>query len=145
MVNYGDCIVFLLAKAYQHAHFQLKKHLLPYGLTPVQYLVLEAISREEGLSATEIGRKVSLDSATLSGILDRLTERHWIIKELDPLDRRSLRLYPGEQAKASQEEMVGVRERSNAEILEDFSIEERVLLKRLLKDLSRHGLVDRSI
>mgnify|MGYP000851010196 CR=1 FL=1 len=145
MVNYGDCIVFLLAKAYQQAHLHLKKHLLPYGLTPVQYLVLEAISEEEGLSATEIGRKVSLDSATLSGILDRLTERHWILKELDPQDRRSLRLYLGEKTKSSREEMVGVRERSNAEILEGFSIEERVLLKRLLKDLSRYGFTDRSI
>ncbi|MFH0958842.1 MAG: MarR family transcriptional regulator [Pseudomonadota bacterium] len=145
MVNYGDCIVFLLAKAYQQAHLHLKKHLLPYGLTPVQYLVLEAISREEGLSATEIGRKVSLDSATLSGILDRLTERQWIIKELDTQDRRSLRLYPGEKAKASRDELVGVRERSNAEILEDFSLEERIILKRLLKDLSRHALGDRSI
>ena len=145
MVNYGDCIVFLLAKAYQQAHSHLKKLLLPYGLTPVQYLVLEAISEEEGVSATEIGRKVSLDSATLSGILDRLTEKEWIVKELDPQDRRSLRLYLAEKTRAAKEEMAGFRVRSNEEILKDFSFEERILLKRLLKDLSRQNFADRSV
>lgn len=145
MVNYGDCIVFLLAKAYQQAHSQLKKHLLPYGLTPVQYLVLEAISEEEGVSATEISRKVSLDSATLSGILDRLTEKEWITKELDPQDRRSLRLYLAERTRVAKQEMSGLRVRSNEEILRDFSFEERILLKRLLKDLSRQGFADRSV
>jgi hypothetical protein len=49
--RYEECIVFHLAKAYQRAHASLKRRLAPYGLTPVQYLVLEAIREEEGLSA----------------------------------------------------------------------------------------------
>jgi DNA-binding MarR family transcriptional regulator len=137
MVKNEECIVFLLAKAYQSAHSNMKKHLSQYGLTPVQILVLEAIRREEGSSATEIGKKVSLDSATLSGVLDRMAERDWVIKEVDKEDKRSLRLFLGEKARVHQNELILARKRSNEEILNGFSIEERVLLKRLLKDMNR--------
>ena len=40
MAQYEDCIIFLLAKAYQKAHGNFKQHLLPYGITPVQHLIL---------------------------------------------------------------------------------------------------------
>lgn len=137
MVTNEECIVFLLAKAYQLAHSNMKRHLSPYGLTPVQTLVLEAIRREEGSSATDIGKKLSLDSATLSGVLDRMAERDWVIKEVDKEDKRSLRLYLGDKARIHEDELILARERSNEEILNGFSIEERVLLKRLLKDMNR--------
>ncbi len=134
---YEDCIVFLLAKAYQQAHAKLKKRLVAYGLTPVQNAVLDAIRQEEGLSAGEIGKRLVLDSATLSGVLDRLAERQWIIKEVDDVDKRSLKIYLGQKAKELAGEFNEAREEANDEILRDFSLEERVLLKRLLKDLSR--------
>ncbi len=137
MITYKECIVFLLAKAYQQAHSNMKKFLLPYGLTPVQTLVLEAIRREEGLSATDIGKKLSLDSATLSGILDRLADRGWIIKQIHQDDKRTLRLHLAEKARDLEDELILARERSNEEILKDLSPEERILLKRLLKDLNR--------
>ena len=137
MITYENCIVFLLAKAYQQAHTNMKKRLAPFGLTPVQTLVLEAIKRAEGLSATEIGKKLSLDSATLSGILDRLADRGWIIKQIHQDDKRTLRLHLSEKAKLLENDLIQARAQSNDDILKGFSTEERVLLKRLLKDINR--------
>ena len=71
MKSFEDCIVFLLAKAYQKAHGNLKKRLHPYGLTPIQNLILQALQEEDGLSAGDIGKRLVLDNATLSGVLDR--------------------------------------------------------------------------
>ena len=45
---YEDCMVYLLAKAYQKAHGQLKHRLGAYGLTPVQQLVLGAFVPRRG-------------------------------------------------------------------------------------------------
>jgi DNA-binding MarR family transcriptional regulator len=115
----------------------MKKRLAPFGLTPVQTLVLEAIKRAEGLSATEIGKKLSLDSATLSGILDRLADRGWIIKQIHQDDKRTLRLHLSEKAKLLENDLIQARAQSNDDILKGFSTEERVLLKRLLKDINR--------
>jgi DNA-binding MarR family transcriptional regulator len=128
-------VVYLLAKAYQKAHAAFKKRVAAYGLTPIQVLVIEAIREQEGLSAGEIGKRVVLDSATLSGVLDRLAEREWIVKETDTEDKRSLRLFLGEKAKEITRDLARDREAANEEILAGFSMEERVLLKRLLRDI----------
>jgi len=135
MPEYKDCVVFLLAKAYQKAHATLKKRVSEYGLTPIQVLVLEAIRLEEGVSAGEVGRRVLLDSATLSGVLDRLAERQWIVKETDSQDKRSLRIYLGEKAKESIHDIGRAREQANKDLLKGFSMEEKVLFKRLLRDM----------
>jgi len=136
MLHYSDCIVFLLAKAFQKAHGRFKKHLAEYGLTPIQVLVVEALRDEEGVSAGDLGKKLVLDSATLSGVLERLAEKGWIDKQTDEGDRRSLRIYLGEPAKRLAEQIGEQRQKANDEIMASLSLEEKVLLKRLLKDLN---------
>ena len=137
MAQYEDCIIFLLAKAYQKAHGNFKRRLQSYGLTPVQHLILEAIREHEGLSAGEIGKRLVLDSATLSGILDRMTEAGWIVKETDQEDKRVLRIYRGPKAEKMGTTLIEERKQANEEILSGFTQEERILLKRLLRDI--HG------
>lgn len=135
MKSYQDCIVFLLAKAYQKAHGNLKRRLHSYGLTPIQFLTLTALVEEDGISAGEIGKRLVLDNATLSGVLDRLADRDWIEKQTDRKDKRLLRVYLTDKAKTLQEELREEREQANVEILKSLSIEEKVLLKRLLRDV----------
>jgi DNA-binding MarR family transcriptional regulator len=124
-----------LAKAYQKAHGCMKKRLAEYGLTPIQELVIEALRDEEGVSSGDLGKKISLDSATLSGVLERLAEKGWIVKETDEVDRRSLRIYLGNPAKQLNEPIAELRQKVNDDIMRKLSSEEKVLLKRLLKDL----------
>ncbi len=135
METYEECIVFLLAKAYQKAHGNLKKRLHRYGLTPIQNLTLEALRQEDGLSAGDIGKRLVLDNATLSGVLDRLADRDWIEKRTDLNDKRLVRAYLTEKAKSLKDELWEERDQANEEILHSLSIEEKVLLKRLLRDV----------
>jgi len=135
MTQYEDCIIFLLAKAYQKAHGNFKQHLLPYGITPVQHLILEALWVEEGLTASEIGKRLVLDNATLSGILDRMSEKDWVLKATDNTDKRFIRIYLTDKTKKLKPSILAEREKSNEEILNSLNLEEKVLLKRLLKDI----------
>jgi len=135
MVEYHECIVFLLAKAYQKAHGNLKRRLGKYGLTPIQTLILAALWEEEGLPAGEIGKRLVLDNATLSGVLDRLADKGWIHKEPDPYDKRVVRIYLDIKGKAQKERLLHEREKTNQEVLRDFTLEEKVLLKRLLREV----------
>ena len=95
---------------------------------------LEALWEEEGLTAGEIGKRLSLDNATVSGVLDRLADADWIKKEIDPEDKRILRIYLSEKALKKKMILIKERTQANNEILQKFSQEERVLLKRLLRD-----------
>jgi DNA-binding MarR family transcriptional regulator len=133
--KYEDCIIFLLAKAYQKAHSTFKKRLIDYGLTPIQHLILEALWQEDGQSAGDIGKKLVLDGATLSGVLDRLAAGNWIKKEPDPDDKRMIRVYLAEKVKTLRPRLAAERNRANEEILHNLTLEEKVLLKRLLRDV----------
>lgn len=135
MDTYKDCILFLLAKAYQRAYGNFKKRLQKYGLTPVQNLVLLALAEEEGLSAGEIGKRLLLDNATLSGVLDRLAEGGWIIKKVSEEDKRLLQIYLLPKGKNILNALMDERAKANEEILSGLRIEEQLLLKRMLRDL----------
>ncbi len=130
-----ECTVFLLGKAYQKAHGDFKKQLKPFGLTNMQHLVLEGLWYEQGITATELGKSLILDKATLSGVLERMVEGGWLEKREDPEDARINCLYPSEKANRMKKELIGARKLANEELLTDFSTEERVLLKRFLRDL----------
>ena len=135
MANYNDCIIFLLAKAYQKAHGHFRSRMFTFGLTPIQYLILEALWEEEGISAKTIGEKLILDGATLSGVLDRMEESGWIIKKTDSEDKRYLRIHLTDKSKKSKRTLIKEREEANEEILRDLTLEEKIVLKRLLKDV----------
>ena len=135
MKTYDDCIIFLLAKAYQKAHGDFKRRLQSYGLTPIQHLILEVLWGKDGLSASDIGKKLVLDGATLSGVLDRLTAGGWILKESDTEDKRVLRNFLTQKSKELKPKLSEARDQTNEDLLKKFPIEEKVLLKRFLRDM----------
>jgi DNA-binding MarR family transcriptional regulator len=139
MALHDDCIIYLLAKAYQWAYGDFKKRLQPYGVTPVQHLILEVLWEEDGLSAGDIGRRLILDNATVSGVLDRMSEAGWIRKEPDPEDKRIVRVRLAPKAMDVKASLQVQREAANEEILAPLRIEERMLLKRMLRDLQPRG------
>ena len=136
-----DCFIFLLAKAYQKAQGRFKKALEPFGLTTLQHLVLEGLWYGDGQTASELAKLLVLDKATLSGVLDRLQEAGWIDKRPDDEDRRVSRLYTTPKADSAKNELIAVRIDTNEVLLDGFNLEERLLLKRFLRELmggSRH-------
>lgn len=137
MISYQDAILFILSKANQKVYGTFKARLQPYGMTPMQGLVLHALYEEEDLSAGELGKRLALDSATLSGVLDRMAEAGWIVKNTAKADRRVLSIKLTDKSRQMREEFVSDTEKLNQEVLSCFSPEERLLLIRMLKDLRK--------
>jgi len=135
VAQYEDCIVFLLAKAYQKAHSAFKQKLTPFGITPVQHLILAVLAEKEFVSPAEISDQIAMDGATLSGVLERMTEAGLIKKEENAEDRRSIRVSLTPRAKKMRVDLAEQRKAINEELTARLSLEERLLLKRLLKDL----------
>ena len=130
-----DCFIFLMAKVYQKTHSNFKKQLQRYDLTPMRHLVLEALWDEEGLTAGEIARRLVLDNATLSGVIDRMAKTGWIVKQADPGDKRAMQIFLTAKAKEMKAPVLEERRKANEDSLSPLSPEEKVFLKRLLKDL----------
>ena len=137
MINYQDVILFILSKANQRVYSTFKSRLQPYGLTPMQALLLNALYEEEGLAAGELGKRLALDSATLSGVMDRMEENGWITKNAFKEDRRVLNIHLTDKSRQLRNKFLKDTEELNKEVLSIFNMEERLLLIRMLKDLRK--------
>ncbi|KAF0155588.1 MAG: transcriptional regulator [Syntrophaceae bacterium] len=137
MISYQDVILFILSKANQKVYGTFKSRLLPYGLTPMQALALHALYEEEGLSAGELGKRLALDSATLSGVLDRMAESGWLVKNAVKADRRVLNIQLTDKSRQCREKFLKDTIAVNQEVLSMFGAEERLLFIRMLKDLRK--------
>lgn len=135
MISYRENIVFLIAKAHQRAQGALKAHLQIFGLTPMQCLLMESLWDEDGLSVGDIGRRIALDTATLAGVLDRMVTAGWVRRETDPDDGRVARVYLSDKARGAISDLATSIERTNNELLSNFSLEEKLLFKRFLRDV----------
>jgi DNA-binding MarR family transcriptional regulator len=139
MVRNQDCISFLLGKAYQHVNQAVKQRLGPYGVTPVQFALLNLLWTTDGLSGADLGVGLQLDSATITGVIDRLMHLGLIERRPDRHDRRVNRVHLTAQGFALQAPLSGAIEQFNAEIFGQFS---RADARRLRAMLAQLGQVD---
>lgn len=73
----------MVTKAYQPLLQEL-------DLTYPQYLVFLLLWEHQELTVKELGEKLLLDSGTLTPLLKRLEQKHWISRRRDPRDERSV-------------------------------------------------------
>src|SRR5258708_26175144 len=88
MEQIEDCLSFYLGKAYQRVTQSAKQRLAPYGVTPVQYALLKVLWDRDDQSGAELGERLLLDSATMTGLLDRLEQAGLIERKAHVTDRR---------------------------------------------------------
>ena len=93
MERIEDCISFLVGKAAQRISRRARELLAPLHLTPTQYAVLKVLWEQDGQSGAELGARLRLDSATLTGVLDRLETAGHVKRRDDDADRRVQRLF----------------------------------------------------
>lgn len=130
-----NCIFFQLAKASQTGIKFMSQKVAGLNITPVQAMVIGFLSEEDQIMAGELGKKVELDSATLTGILDRLEAAQLIERKGNPDDRRSVKIYLTKLGKETGLEAKKLIEEANREFLEDFNEGEKRELRGLISKL----------
>jgi DNA-binding MarR family transcriptional regulator len=132
-----DCISFLLGKAYQQATQDTKERLAPYDVTPVQYALLKLLWEEEGQSGAALGERLRLDSATITGMLDRLVKSSFVERRPDLRDRRINQVYLTPSGRALAEPLDREMDAMNSAVLGQFSPVEAERLREMLAQLGR--------
>lgn len=67
-----------------------REKLYPMGITYPQYLVLIVLWEADGISVSEIGRKLMLDSGTLTPVLKRLEQQGLVKRKRSSADEREV-------------------------------------------------------
>jgi MarR family transcriptional regulator, organic hydroperoxide resistance regulator len=129
------CIFFNLSKANQAALRFLAKKVAELHITPVQAMVLGFLHKRDRVTSSALGKLTELDSATLTGILDRLETAGLIRRHMHPHDRRSIEIHLTSEGKELAALSVRAIDEANREFLAAFAPADRNGLLELLGKL----------
>ena len=132
---FKDCLCFLVGKVARKMSRITKERLTQYGLTPTQFFLLTALYEEDGILISVLARKVALDRATLTGLLDRLERDGLTKRRADPEDRRAIRIHLTSKAEALREELTELYHDNNGMFLSLLSREEQEVFERVVNKL----------
>jgi DNA-binding MarR family transcriptional regulator len=125
---------------------KLYKPLLePLGLTYPQYLVMLVLWEGDGVTVSELGSRLALDSGTLTPLLKRLEALGLVRRLRDSADERRVRLQLSADGRALKARARAVPQAilraSGCELgeLSDLSARLKALRERLLQPVSSHA------
>jgi MarR family transcriptional regulator, organic hydroperoxide resistance regulator len=88
---------------------RLKIHDIGFG----EFVHLERLWTEDGLNQTELSRRVGIENASSTAVLDTLENRRYIRRERDPRDRRNIRVFLTPLGRKLQRKLLGCAEATN--------------------------------
>jgi DNA-binding MarR family transcriptional regulator len=108
-VRVEDQLCFALYAASRAATAAYRPYLDEVGLTYPRYLVMLVLWEQKDISIGEIGRRLFLDSGTLSPLLKKLESDHLVKRFRDPDDERVVKVKLTPQGEALEETMARMR------------------------------------
>jgi DNA-binding MarR family transcriptional regulator len=126
---------FLLRRAHQRHTAIFAAMIGPHQLTPTQFASLAKIYDEGTVSQNKLGRLTAMDPATMQGVIARLLDRGFILRDPDPEDRRRALLSLTDAGRAAFLEAAANGKLISKETLAPLDAKERAAFLRLLAKL----------
>jgi DNA-binding MarR family transcriptional regulator len=106
-----------------------------FGVTPVQFAVLNALMDTPGIDQVTLSGRVAFDAATSGSVIGRLESKGWIRREADAKDRRRKLLWLTRQGERATLEMKPQVTLVQTQILDPLDADEQKRLMELLVKL----------
>lgn len=78
-----------LAETYQAFEAYSSAHIRTLDLTPAQFDIIATLGNTSGMPLNELGAKTLITKGTLTGVVDRLSDKHLVRRIASPSDGRS--------------------------------------------------------
>jgi len=134
-----DCIFFQLSRVSRAGARYWHKVVADYGVTSAQALVLLCLALEDRITARQLGAKIEFDSATLTGLVDRLTKAGLVERQNNPRDRRAIFICLTPEGRDTATRLETLIEPANQAFLSALTPEEALILRALLKKITPDG------
>ena len=133
-----ETISFLLAQVCK-AHRGAANHLLSeFGLHAGQEMVLLSLWRQCGMTQSQLAEELCVEAPTLTRMVQRLEKAELLARCGDADDARVSRVHITAKGRALQEPVAAVWNQLDVQTLQSFTLEERVLLRRLLLQVQQN-------
>jgi len=122
----------LLTEICRLNHMRMHTLLHDLGLYCGQPWVLGALWRKEGLTHSELSTMLHRTPATITNMIRRMEKSGFVTRRSDPEDQRVSRVYLTDAGRAIQDRVRETWQELEARQFANFTLEERVLMRRLL-------------
>ncbi|MBP8818908.1 MAG: MarR family transcriptional regulator [Syntrophomonadaceae bacterium] len=116
MTDFYTYLCFSMRAVMKKIDRQLSSQLEPYGVSIPQSFVLTCLYDENGITLKEIGNRTLIDSSSMTVLVDKLEKDKLVERQLDPEDRRAIRVYITDKGQAIAEELVKIGAEFNAQL-----------------------------
>jgi DNA-binding MarR family transcriptional regulator len=125
----------LIRRAHQLAVAVFMEETAEFGVTPVQFAILNALIEDPGEDQVTLAAKVAFDAATFGSVIGRLEAKGWVRRKPDAQDRRRKLLWVTAEGERAAQAMKRAVAKTQARILEPLEQPERDQLVALLDKL----------
>ncbi|MFH1114818.1 MAG: MarR family transcriptional regulator [Pseudomonadota bacterium] len=115
-----DCPYYLVSRTALLMSARFKRILVEAGFRQVKpaYLwALLSLWRSDGLKVVDLARETTLETSTMTGLLDRMERDGLVIRTPDADDRRTLRIHLTEEGKKLQDPVIDLAQSMMDEFL----------------------------
>ncbi|KQB54197.1 MarR family transcriptional regulator [Pseudomonas endophytica] len=134
--TFQNCTLgLLLGRANMLKDRILDSHMEPYGITAAQFKVLIIMAQFAVDTPAELCRHLSLDSGSMTRMLDRLEQKALLIRQRSEADRRQVRLMLTADGRALADQLPSIGANAMNQLAGVISSQELQALEEILKKI----------
>jgi len=119
-----DFLCFKLGKVYRNVQRYYEYYLSKFGLTTVQFFVINILVNQDGIRFKDLALALSIEGATLTGLLDRMERADLLRRSPDPDDRRSILIFLTSKGQEVGNQLKNLAVDLDSNIRNQFSVED---------------------
>jgi MarR family 2-MHQ and catechol resistance regulon transcriptional repressor len=125
----------VLSRAYHALEVLVKADVARYGLTPTEFGALEALYHKGPLLLGSVQQKILVSSGGVTYVIDRLTEKGLVERQVCPTDRRASYAVLTQAGQALMQRIFPEHAGMVEQAMSGLTPEEQARAARLLRDL----------
>ena len=146
MISDFDRTDHLMGKLHRSLRRNYDRQLKSFSLTPCQFEVLMTLWNEDGIVLSELGRRVSRDGPTITGVVDRMEKKMLVKRKRNSGDRRVVKVHLTVKGKNMKEQVSTTKKEIFERITHDLSLKEInhlvALLEKMMKNVEREEILN---
>lgn len=122
----------LLSRAHRN---RVQQQLSALGLYSGQEILLMQLWSQDGQIQSELADRLHIQQATLTRMIDRMSQSGLLVRKTDPKDGRISRVYLTKEGKSLQDPVESIWQKSEEQTFSKLTLEERLLIRRLMMQI----------
>jgi DNA-binding MarR family transcriptional regulator len=118
----------------------ISKQLEPYGLGSGQFHYILMLYKHDGISQEEMTKYTSKDKGTTARAINKLEKEGYVIRKVNPEDKRSYKIYLTQKALEMKPIIFDVLDRCNKILELGLSDKEKDMLLTVLKKMAENAV-----